>query len=80
MLAEFETFHMATWSTTARTSPLRVLWGDHGAVGKSFDMLALWRARASNVAGHRMPCGHYIAQESPAFLLQEAMEFFRRDI
>ena len=60
--------------------PLRVLWGDHWSVGQCFDVLALLRQRASNVAGHGMPCGHYIAQESPAGLLQEAMEFFRRDL
>ena len=49
----------STWSMTARTSPpaagsqqpLRVLWGEHGAVGRCFDVLALWRERASQVTG-----------------------------
>ena len=59
---------------------LRVLWGEHGAVGNSFDVLALWRERASNVSGHSLPCGHYIAEEAPALLLEQAMEFFRRKI
>jgi len=58
--------------------PLRVLWGEHGAVGKSFDVLALWRERAHEVAGHSLPCGHYIAEEAPALLLEQAFEFFRR--
>ena len=58
--------------------PLRVLWGDHGAVGKSFDVLALWRERANDVSGRALPCGHYIAEEAPALLLDEAMTFFRR--
>ena len=57
--------------------PLRVLWGEHGAVGQSFDVLALWRERASDVAGRSLPCGHYIAEEAPALLLDEATEFFR---
>ena len=58
--------------------PVRVLWGDHGAVGKSFDVLALWRERANDVNGRSLACGHYIAEEAPALLLEEAMNFFRR--
>ena len=58
--------------------PLRVLWGEHGAVGQSFDVLALWRERAHNVAGRGLACGHYIAEEAPALLLDDATSFFRR--
>ena len=57
--------------------PLRVLWGDHGVVGKCFDVLALWRERAHEVSGQGVPCGHYIAEEAPTLLLDEAMEFFK---
>jgi haloacetate dehalogenase len=57
--------------------PVRVLWGEHGAVGKCFDVLALWRERALQVAGRSLPCGHYIAEESPGMLLEEAFAFFR---
>ena len=57
--------------------PLRVLWGDHGAVGKCFDVLALWRERASNVSGLSLPCGHYIAEEAPELLMGEVHHFFR---
>ena len=55
--------------------PLRVLWGEHGAVGRNFDVLSLWRERADDVSGRSLPCGHYIAEESPDLLLDEAMEF-----
>ena len=58
--------------------PLRVLWGEHGAVGSNFDVLALWRERAQDVTGRSMPCGHYIAEEAPSLLLQEAFDFFRK--
>jgi haloacetate dehalogenase len=58
--------------------PVRVLWGEHGAVGQSFDVLALWRERADDIVGRSLPCGHYIAEEAPALLLDEALEFFRR--
>jgi haloacetate dehalogenase len=59
------------------TQPLRVLWGAHGAVGQCFDVLRLWRARAREVSGDILPCGHYIAEEAPALLLAEAFEFFK---
>jgi haloacetate dehalogenase len=57
--------------------PLRVLWGEHGAVGKCFDVLALWRERAGDVSGMSLPCGHYIAEEAPELLLAEALKFFK---
>ncbi|HEY3048168.1 MAG TPA: alpha/beta hydrolase [Polaromonas sp.] len=57
--------------------PLRVLWGEHGAVGQCFDVLDLWRERARDVSGRSLPCGHYIAEEAPALLLAEALNFFK---
>ncbi|SFU34844.1 haloacetate dehalogenase [Polaromonas sp. YR568] len=57
--------------------PLRVLWGEHGAVGKCFEVLDLWRDRAKDVSGRSLPCGHYIAEEAPALLLAEALDFFK---
>ena len=57
--------------------PLRVLWGEHGAVGQCFDVLSLWRDRAKDVSGRSLPCGHYIAEEAPALLLAEALNFFK---
>ena len=57
--------------------PLRVLWGEHGAVGQCFNVLALWRERAHQATGGAVPCGHYIAEEAPAALLDEAFQFFQ---
>ena len=57
--------------------PLRVLWGEHGAVGQCFDVLRLWRERAVDVSGACLPCGHYIAEEAPALLLAQAFDFFQ---
>ena len=56
---------------------LHVLWGEHGAVGQCFDVLALWRERADDVTGLSVPCGHYIAEEAPERLVREALEFFK---
>jgi haloacetate dehalogenase len=57
--------------------PLRVLWAEHGAVGQCFDVLRLWRERAKDVSGDRLPCGHYMAEEAPALLLAQAFKFFK---
>jgi haloacetate dehalogenase len=59
------------------TQPLRVLWGEHGAVGRNFDVPALWRDVATDFSGRSLPCGHYIAEEAPALLLSEAFSFLR---
>jgi haloacetate dehalogenase len=53
-----------------------VLWGQHGAVGQCFDVLALWRERAHAVSGKSLPCGHYIAEEAPEHLVPSALNFF----
>jgi haloacetate dehalogenase len=59
------------------TQPLRVLWGEHGAVDRCFDVPALWSAAAHDFTGRSLPCGHYIAEEAPALLLDETLSFFR---
>ncbi len=57
--------------------PLCVLWGEHGAVGRCFDVPALWREAATGFTGRSLPCGHYIAEEAPAPLLAQALDFLR---
>lgn len=56
--------------------PVRVLWGENGAVGQCFDVLAEWRAVATDVSGEALPSGHYIPEEVPELLLDQALEFF----
>lgn len=56
--------------------PLKVLWGQHGAVGANFDVLQLWRERATNVVGKALPCGHYLAEEAPGDVVSHARSFF----
>jgi haloacetate dehalogenase len=56
--------------------PLHMLWGEHGTVGRCFDVLSLWRERAEQVSGQTLPCGHYIAEESPERVIAEALTFF----
>ncbi len=56
--------------------PLLALWGANGIIGKCFDPLALWRLRASNVRGHALPGGHYLAEELPDEVAREFHNFF----
>lgn len=56
-------------------TPLLVMWGEKGAVGQCFDPMSLWHPVASNVQGKPLPCGHYIAEEMPERLVQEALAF-----
>lgn len=56
--------------------PMLALWGDRGAVGKCFDVLALWRERAVDVRGKALPGGHYLAEEIPELVAAEFTAFF----
>jgi haloacetate dehalogenase len=56
--------------------PLLALWAEHGAVGRCFDVLALWRRRASRVRGNALPGGHYLAEELPDQVAEEFAAFF----
>ena len=58
------------------SQPVRVLWGEHGTVARCFDVLSLWRERASSVTGRSIPSGHYIAEEAPELLSAEVLSFF----
>ena len=59
------------------TQPLHVLWGEHGAVGRCFDVLALWRERATQVTGEALPCGHYLGEVLPELVAAQALNFFQ---
>ena len=55
--------------------PLHLLWGARGLVGQMYDVLAVWRERASNVSGKALPCGHWVAEEVPNETLEELKAF-----
>ncbi|MBE0463208.1 MAG: alpha/beta fold hydrolase [Halomonadaceae bacterium] len=57
------------------TCPLKVMWGAEGAIEANFDALSEWRKVATQVEGKALPCGHYIAEEIPEVLLDEALAF-----
>lgn len=56
--------------------PLLVLWGAKGVVGSSYDVVETWRAKATDVRGESLPCGHYLPEEAPELLLEKLNAFF----
>ena len=45
--------------------PALVLWGAEGFVGRSYDVLGVWRDYADDVRGHAVGSGHFVAEEQP---------------
>ena len=57
--------------------PVRVLWGDHGVVGRLFQPLEDWQEKCEKaVTGKALPAGHFIAEQVPDLLLADMLEFF----
>ncbi len=59
--------------------PVLALWGEQGVVHQCFRPLDEWRRVARDVTGRPLPCGHYIAEEAPKALLEQALPFFAQE-
>jgi haloacetate dehalogenase len=58
-------------------APLLALWGSQGTVGRLWDVLSTWRAKANgDVSGRALDCGHYLAEEQPEAVLAQLRSFF----
>ena len=57
--------------------PLLALWGANGVVGELYDVLATWRAKATQVGGKALQCGHSPQEEVPAETTAAILEFLR---
>ena len=55
--------------------PLLVLWGAKGFVGRNYDVLVLWRGKASLVSGAALDCGHFLPEEAPSEVAQRLRQF-----
>jgi haloacetate dehalogenase len=55
--------------------PVLLLWGANGLVGQKYDVLAVWRDRATQVSGKALPGGHWLAEELPDLTLAELRQF-----
>ena len=56
--------------------PLLVMWSATGYVGRTEDVLQVWREYATDVRGHSMPCGHHIPEENPDDTYAALKDFF----
>jgi haloacetate dehalogenase len=45
--------------------PLVALWGERGAMGRLYDVLAIWRDYATHVTGKGLPAGHNLQEDVP---------------
>ncbi|MBB4682886.1 alpha/beta fold hydrolase [Amycolatopsis jiangsuensis] len=57
-------------------APLLALWGEHSFVGRSYDVLGIWRDYAGDVRGHALPCDHYLPEEQPELVTEALRGFF----
>ena len=51
--------------------PLLVLWGQKGAMHDLYDVMAIWRERATKVSGRSLPAGHNLQEDVPEMVLAE---------
>jgi haloacetate dehalogenase len=59
------------------TCPLRVLWAEKGAMGRIFDVMAIWRERGTTVTGRALPGGHNLQEDVPEIIEQEIRDLIR---
>ena len=55
--------------------PLLALWGAKGFVGRNYDVLALWREKASRVTGAGLDCGHFLPEEATREVAEALRQF-----
>jgi len=55
--------------------PLLALWSATGYMGRTQDVLQVWRDYATDVRGHSLDCGHYLAEEMPEETYAAIREF-----
>ncbi|HYD95053.1 MAG TPA: alpha/beta hydrolase [Noviherbaspirillum sp.] len=69
--------HDRDHETTRIACPVRVLWGEHGVVGRLFKPLEDWQAKCVlPVTGKAVPAGHFIPEQVPDLLLADMLAFF----
>ena len=56
--------------------PMMVLWGERSHVNRSYQPIAAWKERATDVRGKCLPCGHYPAEQVPDETYAELRAFF----
>jgi haloacetate dehalogenase len=60
------------------TCPMQALWGKKNRLDKWYDVLAVWREWATQVEGHAIDCGHFLAEEAPDATYDALTAFLER--
>src|SRR4051812_35673145 len=55
--------------------PVFALWGARSGTTASFNVLGVWRDRATSVDGRALDCGHFLAEERPDDVARELLSF-----
>lgn len=58
-------------------TPLQIIWGENGVVGKQEDPITVWGKNATNVRGFAVDAGHFLVEERPDDVLEGLMPFVR---
>jgi haloacetate dehalogenase len=59
-------------------SPTLALWGSEGFVGRTYDVLGIWKDYAAAVDGEALPCDHYLPEEAPEATADRLSAFLGR--
>jgi len=57
--------------------PLLTLWAANGAMGRLYDVLAIWKEEGVNVRGKGLPGNHSLQESAPAETLAELQAFLK---
>jgi len=57
--------------------PLLTLWAANGAMGRLYDVLAIWKDEGVNVSGKDLPGNHSLQESAPKETLAEIQQFLR---
>jgi haloacetate dehalogenase len=57
--------------------PLLTLWAANGAMGRLYDVLAIWKDEGVNVTGKSLPGNHSLQESAPKETLAEIQQFLR---
>ena len=59
------------------TCPLLALWAERGAMARLYDVISIWKERASKVTGKGLPGGHNLQEDVPDQVYTELRAFLR---
>jgi len=60
--------------------PTLALWGSEGFVGRTYDVLGIWKDYAAAVEGEALPCDHYLPEEAPEATADRLGAFLARHV